>query len=83
MWRYLVGGVSAHEHYIETPNGIHVIISEEPEHVHEAHHPIHNQLHIGPSQENRVIKVAAAFLVEGEYYDNEDEDGEPLNVINP
>ncbi|MCE7794457.1 hypothetical protein K8O68_18915 [Salipaludibacillus sp. CUR1] len=76
----VAGGVNAHEHYIETPNGKHIIISEEPEHVHEDHHPIHYKLHIGPSSENRAIKVAAAFLNEdGQYVDA---DGNLLNVVN-
>ncbi|WP_368505017.1 hypothetical protein AB3N04_05045 [Alkalihalophilus sp. As8PL] len=57
-----------------------MIISEEPQHVHDNHHPIHNQLHMGPSKEKRAIKVAAAFVNEdGDYVDG---DGNLLNVVN-
>ncbi|WP_100401094.1 hypothetical protein [Bacillus sp. FJAT-44742] len=72
---------SAHQHYIETPNGKQVLIPEEPTHVHENHHPIHERLHTGPAGEHRAISVNVVKPDgEGGYVDRESE--EPVNPIN-
>lgn len=55
------GGASAHQHYIETPTGNHVLLPQEPTQVHEGVHPLHNNLHMGPANEERAISIGVAI----------------------
>ncbi|WP_054637425.1 hypothetical protein [Thalassobacillus sp. C254] len=72
---------SAHQHYIETPNGKQVLIREEPPHVHENHHHIHERLHTGPAEEHRAISVNVVNPDgEGGYVDRKT--GESVNPKN-